>query len=181
MSAFEFDISIKETSDLLRQMADVLEKKSSKNISIEDHSISMAPDVSITDEYEEDDGESELEIEFKWKTPSKKKRAGRFELFRSETGPWYFRLKAANGEIILASEGYTNKQGAQNGIQSVRKHADMENIEARTSKAGQPYFVIKARNSEVIGTSQMYKSQTACENGVLSVIRNAKEATIVES
>ena len=45
-----------------------------------------------------------------------------FELFQSEkTGRYYFRLKAKNGEIILASEAYNQKAGAQNGIASVIK------------------------------------------------------------
>ena len=33
-----------------------------------------------------------------------------FEVFQSgSSGLWYFHLKAANGEIISASEGYHNK------------------------------------------------------------------------
>ena len=180
MVEFEIDISKKEASDLLRQIADALENKSSERIRVDDHTITMVPDIRINVEYEEEDGESELEIELKWKTPERTKRAGKFELFKNERGSWYFRLKAANGQIILASEGYKTKQGAKNGIQSVKNHAYMDNIEMRSSKAGQPYFVIKASNSEVIGTSQMYKTQKACEKGARSVVNNAKGAGVVE-
>lgn len=47
----------------------------------------------------------------------------RFELFRGTNGNYYFRLKAENGEIIAHSEGYTTKQGAQNGIAAVKRCA----------------------------------------------------------
>lgn len=54
--------------------------------------------------------------------------AGKFELYKDRSGEFRFRLKAANGEIIASSEGYTSKSGALNGIESVKKNAP----EART-------------------------------------------------
>lgn len=48
---------------------------------------------------------------------------GKFEIFKGKNGQYYFRLKAANGEIIAFSEGYTTKQGAQNGIDAVKRTA----------------------------------------------------------
>lgn len=47
----------------------------------------------------------------------------KFEIFKSTNGKYYFRLKASNGEIIAQSEGYSSKQGAQDGIASVKKNA----------------------------------------------------------
>jgi len=47
----------------------------------------------------------------------------KFEIFLDKAGEFRFRLKATNGEIILASEGYTAKQGCKNGIESVQKNA----------------------------------------------------------
>ena len=147
MAEFEKEIGKEEAVVFLRQIADALENETDVDIQIDEFTISLSPGVEIMVEYEEEEGESELEIELKWKTPEKRKRAGKFELFRSEKGSWYFRLKAANGQIILASEGYKTAQGAKNGIQSVKNHAHLDNIENRTSKAGQPYFVIKAKNN----------------------------------
>jgi len=34
--------------------------------------------------------------------------------------PWYFVLKANNGEIILQSEMYATEQGADNGIEAIK-------------------------------------------------------------
>lgn len=49
--------------------------------------------------------------------------AGKFELYKDRSGEFRFRLKAANGEVIASSEGYSSKAGAQNGIESVKKNA----------------------------------------------------------
>ena len=48
------------------------------------------------------------------------------EIYLDKAGEFRFRLKAKNGEPILASEGYKSKAGCKNGIESVRKNADSE-------------------------------------------------------
>ncbi|MEE9265033.1 MAG: DUF1508 domain-containing protein, partial [Vicinamibacteria bacterium] len=35
--------------------------------------------------------------------------AGQFEIFKDRRGEFRFRLRASNGEIVLASEGYRSK------------------------------------------------------------------------
>ncbi len=47
----------------------------------------------------------------------------KFEMYVDNSGEFRFRLKARNGEIILASEGYAQKAGCKNGIESVRRNA----------------------------------------------------------
>ena len=47
----------------------------------------------------------------------------KFEIYLDKAKQFRFRLKAKNGEIILASEGYTSKASCKNGIESVRKNA----------------------------------------------------------
>lgn len=104
-----------------------------------------------------------------------------FELYKGDNSDkFYFRLKAKNGEIILSSQGYTNKDGAENGIQSVIKNADEKNFEMKTASDGREYFVLKASNGQVIGQSQMYKSHSGCSNGIQSVISNAREAGVTD-
>ena len=48
---------------------------------------------------------------------------GRFEIYKDSAGKFRFRLKAANNEIIVASEAYESKSGCKKGIQSVRDNA----------------------------------------------------------
>lgn len=98
-----------------------------------------------------------------------------FQIFKSsESNKFYFRLKANNGEIILQSEGYDRKEGAQKGIHSVVENASHENFERRNSKDNRFYFVLKAQNHQVIGTSQMYQSPQGVDKGIESVIKHAK-------
>ena len=47
----------------------------------------------------------------------------KFEVYTDKAGEFRFRLKASNGEIILASEGYSAKSSCMNGIESVGKNA----------------------------------------------------------
>lgn len=48
----------------------------------------------------------------------------KFEVYLDKAGEYRFRLKAANGEIILSSEDYKQKSSCMNGIESVKKNAD---------------------------------------------------------
>ena len=55
----------------------------------------------------------------------------KFEVYLDKAGEFRFRLKARNGEIILASEGYKDKKSCLNGIESVKKNApDAEVVRA---------------------------------------------------
>ena len=47
----------------------------------------------------------------------------KFELFEDKKKEWRWNLKAANGEIIATSEGYSSKAAAKKGIQSVKRNA----------------------------------------------------------
>lgn len=102
--------------------------------------------------------------------------AGKFVL-KASGDQFMFNLQAANGQVILSSERYTSKDGAMNGIESVKKNATVdERYERRTSSAGDPYFVLKAGNNQEIGRSEMYSSVSAMENGIQSVMNNAPGA-----
>ena len=46
-----------------------------------------------------------------------------FELYTDSAGKFRFRLKAPNNEIIAVSEAYESKDGALNGIESVKENA----------------------------------------------------------
>jgi uncharacterized protein len=106
--------------------------------------------------------------------------AGKFELKKSDNGKYRFNLKAGNGEIILSSESYESKSGAEHGIESVKKNApDDTHYDRRSSSGGDPYFVLKAANGEVIGRSETYSSASAMENGINSVKSNAPGASIM--
>ncbi|HEY2504707.1 MAG TPA: DUF1508 domain-containing protein [Mycobacterium sp.] len=49
--------------------------------------------------------------------------AAKFEISKDKSGKYRFHLKAANGEIIAASQGYETKESAHKGIESVKTSA----------------------------------------------------------
>jgi hypothetical protein len=104
---------------------------------------------------------------------------GKFTVKTDAKGEFRFNLLADNGQIILSSEGYSNKDGCMNGIESVKKNAtDESKFEKKNTTSGKPFFNLKAGNGQVIGTSQFYESEAGRDNGIASVMKNAPEATI---
>jgi hypothetical protein len=107
--------------------------------------------------------------------------AAKFELYTDKAGEYRFRLKAGNGENILASEGYKQKASCESGIESVKKNAgDDDRYERKETAAGKFMFNLKASNGQVIGTSQSYTSASGRDNGIESVKRNAPDAAVVK-
>ena len=91
--------------------------------------------------------------------------AARAQVLASDAG-WRFNIYAANGQIVLTSESYTDEAGALNGAFSVVDNGTaIAAYQVRTSTSGQFYFVLKATNGQVIGTSQMYATKASAERG----------------
>lgn len=106
---------------------------------------------------------------------------GKFVVSTRKNGEFQFNLKAGNGQVILASEGYSAKASCMNGIESVKKNsADESRFEINTSKNGKFYFNLKSSNGQIIGSSEMYESDAAMKNGISSVMKNAPDATTEE-
>ena len=106
---------------------------------------------------------------------------GKFIVKVRKDGQFQFNLKAANGQVILTSQGYKSMDGCLNGIASVKKNSlDDARFERKTAKNGKPYFNLVATNGQVIGTSEMYSNNTNMENGIASVKKNAPSAEIVD-
>ncbi|MBR9922848.1 MAG: YegP family protein [Bacteroidetes bacterium] len=104
----------------------------------------------------------------------------KFEIFKSEKNDkFYFNLKAKNGQVILSSQGYAQKSGAKNGIESVRTNCGDDDLyEIKEASNGKVFFNLLAKNKQVIGSSQMYASKSGMQNGIESVKTNAPKAEI---
>ena len=102
-----------------------------------------------------------------------------YELTHAANGQFFFRLKAANGEIILVGETYISRDAALRGIESVKRNsAEESQYDRRLTTLSEPYFVLKAKNNEIIGRSEAYSSSGAREKGIESVKRNGPDATL---
>jgi uncharacterized protein len=103
----------------------------------------------------------------------------KFEIFKGINLEFYFRLRASNGENILSSEGYSAKENAIRGIESVVENsADIASFHAKIASNNKYYFVLKAKNGQIIGSSQMYSSAENRDNGIKSVMGHASKAEI---
>ncbi len=92
---------------------------------------------------------------------------------------FYFHLIARNGEIILASEGYTTQANCHKGIDAVKENAQIDyRYHRKRSTDEQYYFVLVAANGEVIGTSEMYVAEKGCEQGIAAVKETASDAPV---
>jgi len=106
--------------------------------------------------------------------------AAKFELYKDKAGKHRWRLKAANGEIVLASQGYASKAGAQVGIASVQKNSTaVKNFRVTQTRNKKHAFTLVAGNGQVVGKSQTYAKEASCKAGVQSVKRSAAKAKVV--
>jgi uncharacterized protein YegP (UPF0339 family) len=106
---------------------------------------------------------------------------GTFLISKRKNDEFQFVLKAGNGQVILASEGYGTKAACDNGIESVKKNSQVdERFDKLEAKNGNFYFNLKASNGQIIGSSEMYESVASRDNGIESVKKNAPDADVKE-
>jgi hypothetical protein len=107
--------------------------------------------------------------------------SGHYVLRKSSAAqPYSFVLRAGNNEVILTSENYSTKQGAEAGIRSCQVNSPFDDrYERKQSLTTQPYtFVLKASNGQVIGRSENYTTPQGREAGIDSVKRNGPTTDI---
>ena len=106
----------------------------------------------------------------------------KFEVFFNDNqGKFFFHLKAKNGQIILASQGYAAKPNCLKGIESVKTNvSDDSKFQVLESQDGKHYFNLLAANKQIIGTSQMYKGMDGVQKGISSVKENAPAAEVAD-
>ncbi len=67
---------------------------------------------------------------------------GKFVITKRKNGEYQFNLKAGNGQVIPASEGYTTKAACHNGIESVKKNSQVDDrFDRKVSGNGNPISI----------------------------------------
>jgi uncharacterized protein YegP (UPF0339 family) len=90
-----------------------------------------------------------------------------FELFKGEDGKSYFHLRAANGEIMLGSQGYTAASSARGGIASVLANgSDSSSYEIFETNSGSYAVRLVAANGEVVARGESYASKSNATRAV---------------
>ena len=107
----------------------------------------------------------------------------RFEIFKGADKKTYFRLRAANGQIVLQSQGYSSKSAAEKGIASVKDNGDdASQYDLFAGADGQHGFRLLAGNGQVIARGEMYVSKSNAIRGadrVREIIREMTDAGVV--
>jgi uncharacterized protein YegP (UPF0339 family) len=96
----------------------------------------------------------------------------RIQFFKSVVdSQYYFHLRAANGEIVLQSEGYSRSDGPRKAVDSISGNGKSRgNYEIRESRDGQWLVVLKAANGEIIGTTETYTRKASAERAIDTLI-----------
>ena len=102
-----------------------------------------------------------------------------FEIYKDKSGKFRFRLKAKNGEIVCASQGYTTKSACTKGAKSlILNSKKKKSFKIEKNRAGKFFFNVVAGNNKVIATSQGYKSVSSLNKGIESVQKNATKKNL---
>jgi uncharacterized protein len=95
----------------------------------------------------------------------------KFQAFKGLDSKQYFHLRAANGEIVLQSEGYSSSSAALKGITSVRSNGKLaEQYEIVEAENGQFFFRLLATNGEPIAYGETYVSLANAERAVDAIV-----------
>lgn len=90
-----------------------------------------------------------------------------FEVFKGEDRKTYFRLRAGNGEIMLASQGYTAKSSAMKGIDSVMENgAEKSQFQVFEAFDGGWGVRLVAKNGEIIARGETYSTKSNATRAV---------------
>ncbi len=102
-----------------------------------------------------------------------------FEIYNDKSGKFRFRLRANNGEIICASQGYVSKVGCMKGIKALATNAKNKNaFKTHENRGGKWTFNVVSGNNKVVASSQSYKDKNGMNKGIKSVMTNAPKLII---
>jgi uncharacterized protein YegP (UPF0339 family) len=104
----------------------------------------------------------------------------RFELLDTQDDGFGFELKDENGNGVLLGQRYKTKASAQDGVESVRANASLDERYRRHEVQGVWTFSLTAVNGRTIGTSEGYASKSDREQAIERVKRLARNAPLAD-
>jgi uncharacterized protein YegP (UPF0339 family) len=104
-----------------------------------------------------------------------------FELKSNDEGQFYFHFLDAQGELLMMSGEYPDKQQAEQAINDVKVGSLMSNqIAAGSVPDGDTFFVIKDTAGDVLVKSILFDSRMVFDNALHTVKDNACIAEITD-
>lgn len=94
---------------------------------------------------------------------------------------YYFQYNKDNGEVLLASEGYTSKSGCLNGVEAVKLYAKDDSKFIRMQNLNNSYyFALKATNGQILAISERYAVLSKMNEVIGFIKLNAPDAIVVD-
>lgn len=105
---------------------------------------------------------------------------GKFEVF-PEDDQFKYRLKANNGEILVVSYGYTSRDGAHAGIDTLKKNLEEGLVSYITDKNGRSQWRLSTSNdSRIIAVGETYSSLSSAQSAFASTQKFGKATKIID-
>jgi len=103
----------------------------------------------------------------------------KYQIFRDgEDGQFYYQLKAADGKIVLNSEGYPSREFCLDNINLIRRNARFDNSFDRKNEFSNYTFVLKCCKGEVLAEGEAYYDTNSREGGIYAVKRDGITAPV---
>jgi uncharacterized protein len=98
---------------------------------------------------------------------------GQFDVYQSTDGQFRFRLLAGNKNVLLASEAYSTRTNAINGVLAVMENGvDPAAYEVAKSTNGKYFLRLHAAsNDQLLGFTQLYSTKSNATRAVGSCVR----------
>lgn len=105
---------------------------------------------------------------------------GKFEVF-PEDDEFKYRLKANNGEILVVSYGYSTREGAHDGIVTLKKNLENGMVAYITDKNGRSQWRLSTSNdARIVALGETYASLGSAQKAFTSAQKFSKVNRIVD-
>lgn len=105
----------------------------------------------------------------------------RFETVEGSDGKTYVHLRAANGQIVLQTQGYASKSAAEKGVAAIEAAAvQADRFEVFEGADGQHTFRLTATSGEILGRGEMYATKSNAFRGAARVRELVRELTAID-
>jgi uncharacterized protein YegP (UPF0339 family) len=105
----------------------------------------------------------------------------RIILTQSVTGHYSYNLRASDGQLLLTSPCFTDRDTAISRINSTRALARRDgNYEVYSAGGGRYYFELKDNKWEMLGASTIYSDEQSVQKGIYSLKCCAKASKLLD-
>lgn len=94
-----------------------------------------------------------------------------FELWKDEAGQFRFQLLAPSQEVVLSSQGYSNRTNALTGLLSVLHNGKLESFYKVVTVANGSFVELRAGNHAAIAHSETFATAEAAQASIAGTIK----------